>query len=1531
MLQPSMRAAVPMHRVVIAGIFIVAALLVLTPAMAGAAGTIRAGAIEQIQAIIADKAQRTPAQQKIDSRLLEAERQRAGRASPNGAPALRTGITPDAKGRVLVDVSAEVTPALEKAIERLDGDILFSSARFDEIRAAMPLDALERLAARGDVRFVHGARKAGVNMINVSEGDVAHGAAAARGAIGADGSRITIGVMSDAVDELTTLQGSGDLPPTVTILPGQAGSGGSEGTAMLEIVYDLAPGSDLYFATAFGGLAQFAQNILDLQAAGADIIVDDIFYFAESPFQDDVVSQAVNTVTAAGVHYFSSAGNAGNFNDGTSGTWEGDFADGGAPPSPIVGDVAAHDWGGGSTTNRITVDSPFAFTLQWADPLGASANDYDLYLLSPDGTSVEASSTDIQNGTQDPFEIIDSGTFDDTDFLLVVIRNETAADRFLHLSTLRGQTEFNTPGETKGHQTADLAFGVAAVNVATAGGGLFTGGASNPVEPFSSDGPRQIFFEPDGTPITPGNFSSTGGRIRAKPDIAAADGVATATPGFNPFFGTSAAAPHAAAIAALVLDKNANANLRQVLTGTALDIEAPGPDRDSGAGILRADLAVLESTHPCCNTGGPGCIDPEIETAVCAADPFCCNVGWDNLCVQQVTTVAEDTCDCCEVHTDATGCYDLGAVPASSSAASSWAARHSLERLLYASDPQYFAEQPRDTIVLGRESNLRQPTRVAIDRTRARANTTVVRTATAATFPSEAATWVGGTPPPGAIGGFWSATEGHGIDEALGPDLSSGAGNVTRAIFDFTVPANSLVSTGVDWEVRLNGAVIGGFTIAVGQLGPVHLDFVFPPIVSASGIYAITFAVLNDVPSGDGSHMIGLDGVVQLVGQFRDDVSDCVCAADSYCCEVVWDSICVDEVDSLGCGLCETCTTTPVAVGPDPFDTQTNVLPDQDLFWNTAGSCTIANGGFETGSFAGWIPETGTGNELTPWNVGTADTSPGFFGNAFPFDGLYFAQNGFDGDAGLFYRLHQDIRIPAFATTVNVSWTERIQWDMLNFGGSTQPRAYSVVVGPAGGVGPIYGVLYDVLLDPGTAGDTGYVTHTFDLADIVPPGPERTVRLSFLQFIPEEFTGPGQIEIDAIAIQCALGKAQPPKIKAKPGNRSTPEREAHWRAKFAEKIARYEALQAGDVAPDAFHDAIGHRPGTRDVPPANSGDATRMLSGTLINFDDMAEPCAFGDAVPLTDRYASLGVTFIGPGGLDGAVVLDECGSFFNVSGQSSPNFLVFDYDSVLSNGGHPIAPETLVFDPPVRRVLAKVGAGDIATGAVTFEAYNALGNLVDTAVVGLESSLQPIAVEGDGIVRVVITNTPDTLWFALDDLRFETCPVTYSVSFGTDPGALAPIAECQDLSIPICEIDTLVPDTDYFWAVTSNGTGGFVDSPIWTFRTSGDTDGDGVLDALDNCIDRVNPNQVDSDNDNIGNRCDADIFPPGGGDCNVNFGDLSRLKEVFNPNPYDPVGDFNVDGLVNFGDLIFMKLTFFNSLEPGPGPSGLPNECASP
>ena len=551
-----------------------------------AGGELSPALVQQIEALMAEKAQRTPAQRKVSSHLLHAQQIQRGEPIAAGVVLRQSLVEPG--GMVTVDIRADVTPEVLARIEALGGSLISSVPQYRAIRARLPLAAVAPLAeldavqsirpadqavTRGQTRPIQVAAGAAAldpavtRRINTSEGDVAHQADRARRQYGVDGSGIGIGVLSDGVDSLADRQASGDLPATVTVLSGQARPAEAdatdtfdEGTAMLEIVHDLAPGAELYFATAFGGQAQFAANIEALCAAGADVIVDDIGYLREAAFQDDVVAQGINAAVAAGCVYFSAGGNNGNLNDRTSGVWDGDFVAG-----PTIS-------GGGQSLgvshlfrlprtnlNRITGYDFDTMCLKWSDPLGASANDYDLYLLDPSEPSVTFTSTDVQDGTQDPVECISrlrlrstGELLDLTRYRLLVVK-VAGENRYLHLNTHGGRLTFATDGQIFDHAAAANAIGVAATNAAIAGGdgGVFDGTES--VERFSSDGPRRIFFHSDGRAITPGNFSATGGLLLEKPDVAAADGVSTATPEFETFFGTSAAAPHAAAIAALML------------------------------------------------------------------------------------------------------------------------------------------------------------------------------------------------------------------------------------------------------------------------------------------------------------------------------------------------------------------------------------------------------------------------------------------------------------------------------------------------------------------------------------------------------------------------------------------------------------------------------------------------------------------------------------------------------------------------------------------------------------------------------------------------------------------------------------------------------------------------------------------------------------------------------------------------------------------------------------------------------------------
>jgi hypothetical protein len=555
-------------------------------------------AVAQIEALLADKAARSPVQRRVGSQLLYEARMRRGEPAAPGVPILRTTVELDAGGRALVDVRAQVDDVLLARVDELGGSLVFVHGARGSFRAWLPLDQVEALAESSSVHEVRPAGRAFTRKLDTSEGDVAHRADQLRTTFGIDGTGVSVGVLSDGVDSLASLQATGDLPALVTVLPGQAGKG-DEGSAMLEIVHDLAPGAALLFATAFNGQASFAQNILDLRSAGADIIVDDVGYFAEAVFQDDDVAAAVDGVVEDGALYFSSAGNSGNLSDGTSGVWQGDFAASGQ----LISGAEMHDFGGGATSNALVEASPSVYTLHWSDPKPLSANDYDLFLLNKPGTVIFAASTDVQDGNDAPFEVMGARP-NDRGNRLVIARNSGAAGRMLHLSVNRGELTLGTNGQISGHPGARGAVAVAAVDVRDANG---TGGAfdgTEDVQTYTSDGPRQVFFEADGVAITPGDLSSSGGEVRPKPELAAADCVSTSAPGFSTFCGTSAAAPHAAALSALLWDLAAGSgavpgDLLAALTGSAFDIEAAGFDVDSGAGLVTGFAAASALSASC--------------------------------------------------------------------------------------------------------------------------------------------------------------------------------------------------------------------------------------------------------------------------------------------------------------------------------------------------------------------------------------------------------------------------------------------------------------------------------------------------------------------------------------------------------------------------------------------------------------------------------------------------------------------------------------------------------------------------------------------------------------------------------------------------------------------------------------------------------------------------------------------------------------------------------------------------------------------
>ena len=479
-----------------------------------------------------------------------------------------------------------------------------------------------------------------------SEGDRAVRSNTAREQFHLDGSGIKIGVISDSYNAQAGAAAdvvSGDLPglrnpdgykKPVRVLQDNLGFRTDEGRAMLQIIHDVAPGAELLFHSAGSSEASLAEAVRSLVKAGADIIVDDLGTSDPVLFQDGAAVQAVDEATNQGVIYFSAAGNDSDrsyqsaFRSGTTFTYRGNTYEAhNFDPSGGV-DLFQDIKLPAATAGEILYDSlpGIDLVLGWDQPIGQVTNDLEFFLLtSPQlpgaggqlvsGASISAPSAEIPTR-----ELVYSTVKPQTVYLMIARRVNPASPppgliKWVSYFALDNGVTYqyvnDTPSATGGstivgHPNAKGAIAVGAASFATAP--AFKGKALQ-LEPFSSIGGTPILFDAQGNRLaTP--------EIRQKPEITAPDRVSTTVNStnlsldFSSFAGTSASAPHAAAVAALMLQRAGghrsltSAQVLAALQSTAIPIAASG-NFSSGAGFIQADRAVLNSFLSK-KTGSPG-------------------------------------------------------------------------------------------------------------------------------------------------------------------------------------------------------------------------------------------------------------------------------------------------------------------------------------------------------------------------------------------------------------------------------------------------------------------------------------------------------------------------------------------------------------------------------------------------------------------------------------------------------------------------------------------------------------------------------------------------------------------------------------------------------------------------------------------------------------------------------------------------------------------------------------------------------------
>lgn len=378
---------------------------------------------------------------------------------------------------------------------------------------------------------------------------------------GFTGKGVKVAILDLGFDRYSELLGT-DLPENVTVRSfidglGVDQSGTVHGTAVAEIIHDIAPDAKL-FLVAYQTDVEFMRAIAWAQSQEVDIISNSVNWFAGRMDGSDPIDQRVDRTVEQGVLWVNSAANMARNH------YRGDFTD-------ADGD-GWHEFAPNQEFLPFKAGGDSILTLNW--PSGE--RDYDLFLFDPQDNEF-ASSVDIQSGSQyDPYELINYQFSEDVAPYRIGIfgREITQPDTLDIFLYTDGEIEprFSSPGFSVCIPAeAKLALGVGATNW-----------RNDRLEDYSSQGPSWD--------------------DRLKPEISAPTDVSSAAYE-GQWDGTSASAPHIAGAAALILQAYPTLEplqVRELLIKNAVDLGTPGPDNQFGYGrlFLGAPPNALATTPP---------------------------------------------------------------------------------------------------------------------------------------------------------------------------------------------------------------------------------------------------------------------------------------------------------------------------------------------------------------------------------------------------------------------------------------------------------------------------------------------------------------------------------------------------------------------------------------------------------------------------------------------------------------------------------------------------------------------------------------------------------------------------------------------------------------------------------------------------------------------------------------------------------------------------------------------------------------------
>ncbi|MDQ6625053.1 MAG: S8 family serine peptidase [Verrucomicrobiota bacterium] len=460
-------------------------------------------------------------------------------------------------------------------------------------------------------------------------------------AAGILGRGISVGIVSDSFDGAAGVPrasvgvAAGDLPgpgnpdgysePVAVLADDSRSTVVDEGRAMAEIVHDIAPAAKIAFSSAGSSQVAMANSIRNLRSDGralCDIIVDDISFPDEPFFSDGIITKAVEDVATSNslggkkVTYFSASGNnTGGYSSDANiiSVASGQARRGNLVLSQVPAQLYAggfHNFGTSSDpvigiTVKTGADKSHTIAFQWDDPFntGNVTTDYNLLVFDATGRYLSAiSGIDNNQATSHPVEIVDLAA--NTTYQLVISLRTTGAPTARHFRLINADGN-DVTGTYISSDTITL-YGHAATLHANSVAAYVYNNNPNIVGSYNADksNPPPGPFEPAVESFNarggslPFYFNAQGQRLptpelRMKPDFAAVDGVDTSffpkgadvdydKDGYPNFFGTSAAAPNAAAFAALMLEAAGGpGSLSSAQVNTMLQQSASAHDLDA--------------------------------------------------------------------------------------------------------------------------------------------------------------------------------------------------------------------------------------------------------------------------------------------------------------------------------------------------------------------------------------------------------------------------------------------------------------------------------------------------------------------------------------------------------------------------------------------------------------------------------------------------------------------------------------------------------------------------------------------------------------------------------------------------------------------------------------------------------------------------------------------------------------------------------------------------------------------------------------